>query len=133
MCKEGKNCKVVSLATNVFRYEIVLLTFSILFAEAFPSGWKGKSRIFLSTIWITGSMFIIFIYLCNLRSHLIRGIQEIPPGSIEEFIQDKFSQKLHYFPRLRAAPDFKQLAMQGRYVSVGKYQLQIFFSYCILC
>ena len=109
----------------IFRYEIIILTFSILFAETFPSSWKGKSRIFLSTVWITASMFLVFIYLCNLRSHLMMGIQETAPNSLEELVQTKYSHKLHFVPQALYLPSFKQLAAQGRFVPTGKYKLHI--------
>ena len=40
-------------------------------------------------------MFIVLIYLCNLRSHLIKEDLEPSPNSIDELAGTKYSHKLH--------------------------------------
>ena len=98
----------------------MLYVFSILFAEAFPSKWqdKGKSRILLSVVWSIVSMLVVFIYLCNLRSHLIKKMDEVPPESLDDFILPKYSYKLHLWYQFQTQYYSKALTSQGRFVPI---------------
>ena len=81
---------------GVFRYEIPVVFYSILFAEAFPIKWeeKGAGRRVLNDFWKFGAMFIVLVYLCNLRSHLIKAIKVAPPNSLEDLALPKYTYKL---------------------------------------
>ena len=123
----SKTCEVpscnfshLSNSFSNFRYETILVVFSIVFAEAYPTKWqgKGKSRLLLSAIWSMVSMFIVFIYLCNLRSHLIKELEEVPPKSFKEFVLTKYSYRLHIWRQFEASPHGSSLIKQGRYVPI---------------
>ena len=109
------------------------MVFSILFAEVFPFKWekKGKSRILLSTTWILASMFMVFIYLCNLRSHLVRAFEETPPYSTEELALPKHYYKLHFFPPTTAEPFVQSLVKQGRFVPTPGNKFQLIYKLAI--
>ena len=105
---------------KILRYETIFSVFSILFAESYPFKWqeKGQSRIMLSVVWSMVSMFVAFIYLCNLRSHLIKKMEEVPPKSIEDFILPQYSYKLHVWYQFQSLDFVKILTSQGRFVPI---------------
>ena len=97
------------------------MLYSTLFAEAFPAGWesKGWARRVLNEFWKFGAMFIVLIYLCNLRSHLIKTTKVPLPNSVEEMALPKYSYKLLLPPYMTepGMPDYIfSMERQGRLV-----------------
>ena len=97
------------------------MLFSTIFAEAFPASWEGNgwAQRVLNEVWKFGAMFIVFIYLCNLRSHLIKTIKVPPPNTVEELALPKYNYKVLLSPDLTVPgmPDFIfSLERQGRLV-----------------
>ena len=74
------------------------MTYSILFAETFPKKWnkEGVARMVLTFAWHITAMFVILIYLCNLRVHLIKRDEESVPRNIKEFMETNLKV---YVPR----------------------------------
>ena len=80
-----------------YRYESCLVIYSTLFAEGLLSQWSGShgyARKFFIMIWELGAMFIVFIYLCNFRSHLIKGVLEKPIKNFDQLVHNT-SKKVH--------------------------------------
>ena len=107
---------VIDILFLFCRHHIPIISFSILFAEGFPARWEenGKARIVLTQFWNFATMFIVLIYLCNLRSHLIRGIKEKPIQSYQELLDSDLHFTRHdgaWFDGLLK----KAFGPQGRY------------------
>lgn len=100
----------------IFRYEILLISFSILFAEGFPSQWekKGVARKILTEVWKYVAMFIVLVYLCNLRSHLIKGVIEAPPNSEDELASTKYKYPVMVIEPFKVLPNMIKLKKQNR-------------------
>ena len=105
----------------IYRLNISLCTYRILFAEAFPPGWEdsGRARILLSQFWKFAVMLVIAVYLCNLRSHLIRGLKTDAPDSFHTLAASEFSYKLHGWYGMDVSPAGKMLVQQGRFVRIS--------------
>ena len=107
---------------NFLRYEVAIFLYSVLFAEALPAKWeeRGAARRVFNEAWKWGAMFIVLIYLCNLRSHLIKKIPVKPPDSIEELVSSNYDYKILIFPgfdnhpTLRGMENKKRLVMQKK-------------------
>ena len=104
----------------LFRYEVPLFCFSIFYAEAFPTKWEGTGagrRVF-NEFWKFGAMFIVFVYLCNLRSHLIKTVKMPAPNSLEELASPRYPYKLLAPPNMALMnASAKSLEEQGRIVT----------------
>ena len=100
------------------RYEVPIISFAIMFAEEFPSSWekRGTARRLLNEFWKWGAMFIVLIYLCNLRSHLIKGITQKPPQSLWELGSTKYTYKVLVFRYFDYQPEMKPIVEQNRHV-----------------
>ena len=110
------------------RHHILVIPFSILFAETFPSWWEaeGKARTVLNEFWKFGAMFIVLIYLCNLRSHLIKGIKERPIQSFQELLKSDFAFTQHDGERNRLDPFMKPKVAQGKLFTNKGFLLSVF-------
>ena len=107
----------VSLSINFHcRYEVPIMSFSILFAESFPSQWeeKGVARKILTEIWKFVAMFIVLVYLCNLRSHLIKGIVQAPPKNENELASTKYNYPVMVIDPMKILPNMIKLKKQNR-------------------
>ena len=71
----------------------------------------------MNEVWKWGAMFIILLYLCNLRSHLIKGIMMKSPESIEELATTRYSFKvLIFFAFNEYQPEMIPIKNQNRQV-----------------
>lgn len=116
------------------RYEVVIISYSIIFAEAFPTKWelKGAGRRVFNEFWKFGAMFIVLIYLCNLRSHLIRTIKVPPAKSFKDLSLPQYTYKvlLPSYMIVPGMPDYiHAINKQGRFVTTihGKLSKALVF------
>ena len=89
------------------------------------------ARRVLVEFWKWTAMFIVLIYLCNLRSHLIKGIPIKPPLSMEELTSDRFNYKILIFPSMKFVAEFQRENVKKRLVThegekVKEQQIQFF-------
>ena len=66
--------KMTTFSGMKFRHETPFITLAVLFAEGLPSRWEenvGRAQTLLIFVWNIASMFIVFFYLCNLRSVIV--------------------------------------------------------------